>query len=156
MPWFVIYTKPRNEKKVAERLEKLGIIVYCPLVTQIKQWSDRKKKVQVPLFNSYVFVCLEDQERQNVFQVSGVVRYLFWLGKPAEVRNQEIEILKESLKGVMSSVEVTSINTGDILNIPSGPFQGKEGVVKHINKNSLQLILKELGFLITLTKEEIL
>ena len=156
MPWFVIYTKPRNEKKVAERLEKLGIIVYCPLVTQIKQWSDRKKKVQAPLFNSYLFVCLEDKERQNVFQVSGVVRYLFWLGKPAEVRNEEIEILKESLKGVMSSVEVTTIHAGDILNIPSGPFQGKEGVVKHINKNSLQLILKELGFLITLTKEEIL
>jgi len=155
MTWYVVYTKPRNEKKVAERLEKFGIIVYCPLVTQVKQWSDRKKKIQVPLFNSYVFVCVEDKDRQVIFQVAGVVRYLFWLGKPAVVRDEEIEALKEGLKDIMSSVEVQSIQAGDLLNIPSGPFQGKEGVVKHINKNSLQLILKELGVLITLTKEEI-
>lgn len=156
MPWYVIYTKPRNEKKVAERLEKVGIIVYCPLVTQIKQWSDRKKKIQVPLFNSYVFVYLEDKDRQSVFQVAGVVRYLFWLGKPAVVREEEVIALKEGLKDIISSVELKTIHAGDLLNIPSGPFQGKEGVVKHINKNSLQLILKELGVLITLTKEEIL
>ena len=155
MPWYVIYTKPRNEKKVAERLEKVGIIVYCPLVTQIKQWSDRKKKVQVPLFNSYVFVNLEDKDRQSVFQVAGVVRYLFWLGKPAVVREEEIVALKDGLKDIMSSVELKTIQAGDLLNIPSGPFQGKEGVVKHINKNSLQLVLKELGVLITLTKAEI-
>ena len=80
MPWYVIYTKPRNEKKVAERLQQIGITVYCPMITMIKQWSDRKKKVQIPLLNSYVFVCLEDKEREKVFQVSGVVRYLFWLG----------------------------------------------------------------------------
>ena len=155
MPWYVIYTKPRNEKKVAENLQKIGIVVYCPLVTQIKQWSDRKKKVQVPLFNSYIFVNLEDIERESVFQVNGVVRYLFWLGKPAIVRDDEIEILQESLKDIMSSIEVKAIKAGDLLNIPIGPFKGKEGIVKHINKNSLQLVLKELGVLITLTKADI-
>jgi len=155
MPWYVIYTKPRNEKKVAEHLQKNGIIVYCPLVTQIKQWSDRKKKIQIPLFNSYLFVNLNENERDKVFKVNGVIRYLFWLGKPAIVRDEEIEVLQESLIGIMSSVEVASIKPGDVLQIPSGPFQGKEGIVKNIKKNKVQLVLKELGVLITLTKADI-
>jgi transcription antitermination factor NusG len=154
MPWYVIYTKPRNEKKVAERLQQIGITVYCPMIIMVKQWSDRKKKVQVPLLNSYVFVCLEDKEREKVFQISGVVRYLFWLGKPAIVRDEEIDALKEGLKDTIASFEVKGIKVGDLLPIPSGPFQGKEGVIKQINKNSLQLVLTELGVLITLNKEE--
>lgn len=156
MPWYVIYTKPRNEKKVTERLQQIGIVVYCPLVTQIKQWSDRKKKVQVPLFNSYLFVNVDEKDRENVFQVNGVVRYLFWLGKPAIVRDEEIDVLRESLNHVMSGVEVTNIKAGDSINISEGPFKGKEGLVKHIKKNSIQLVLKELGVLITLTKSDLL
>ena len=154
MPWYVIYTKPRNEKKVAERLQQIGITVYCPMVTMMKQWSDRKKKVQIPLLNSYVFVCLEEKEREKVFQISGVVRYLFWLGKPAMVREEEISALQEGLKETIISFEVNGIKVGYMLPIPSGPFQGKEGIIKQINKHSLQLILKELGVLITLSKEE--
>jgi transcriptional antiterminator RfaH len=154
MPWFVIYTQPRNEKKVAERLQDIGITAYCPIVTQVRQWSDRKKKVQVPLINSYVFVNVSEKEREQVFQVSGVVRYLFWLGKPAIVREEEIAALQESLKHTMSLVTVTGLQVGDSLQIPNGPFLGKEGIVKQIKKNSLQLVLKELGVLITLTKAE--
>lgn len=152
MPWYVIYTKPRNEKKVAERLQQIGITVYCPMVTMVKQWSDRKKKVQVPLFNSYVFVQLPEKEREAVFGVSGVVRYLFWLGRPAIVREEEILALQEGLKETIASYEVREIKVGDVVPIPSGPFQGKEAIIKHINKNSLQLILKELGVLITLNR----
>ena len=154
MAWFVIYTQPRNEKKVSERLQNIGITAYCPLVTQIRQWSDRKKKVQVPLLNSYVFVNIDEKQRERVFEISGVVRYLFWLGKPAIVRDEEIEALRESLKHTMSAVAVTGLQIGDSMQIPSGPFHGKEGIVKQIKKNSLQLVLKELGVLITLTKAE--
>jgi transcriptional antiterminator RfaH len=154
MPWFVIYTQPRNEKKVTERLQNIGITAYCPLVTQVRQWSDRKKKVQVPLINSYVFVNIDEKLREKVFEISGVVRYLFWLGKPAIVRDEEIEMLRDSLRHVMSAVEVKGLQIGDSMQIPSGPFHGKEGVVKQIKKNSLQLVLKELGVLITLTKAE--
>ena len=133
MSWFALYTRPKNEKKVTEQLTKLGIEVYCPLVTQVKQWSD---------------------ERNKVFEVHGVVRYLFWLGKPAAIRDEEIEALKNSLKGVMSSVEVAAIKPGDTINISTGPFQGKEGVVSQVGKNQIRLVLKELGVMITLTREE--
>ena len=98
MPWFAIYTSPRQEKKVANRLAKLDIVVYCPLVIQERQWSDRKKKVEVPLLPSYVFVNLESQDRELVFQVSGVVRYLYWLGQPAIIKDAEIELMQQWLQ----------------------------------------------------------
>jgi len=154
MSWFAIYTRPKNEKKVVEGLEKLDIEVYCPMVTQVKQWSDRKKKVETPLINSYVFVNIEDKNRNIVFEVPGVVRYLFWLGKPAIIQDQEIEALKASLKGILSAVEVNGIQPGDSLTISKGPFQGKEGVVSQVDKNKIRLVLNELGVTITISKEE--
>ena len=152
MPWYVLYTKPRQEKKVADNLNSIGIEVYCPLVTQMKQWSDRKKKVQVPLITSYVFVNIEEHQREAVFKVSGIVRYLFWLGKPAVVRAVEIEALQQSLEGIVTSFEVSSIQKDTIYKIPDGPFQGFEGIVNKINATSIQLLLVDLGFLITLNK----
>jgi transcription antitermination factor NusG len=154
MPWFAIYTRPKNEKKVVAGLEKIGIEVYCPMVKQVKQWSDRKKKVEVPLINSYVFVNIEESARNIVFEIPGVVRYLFWLGKPAVIQEQEIEVLKESLKGILSTVEVNGIQPGDNLTISNGPFQGKEGVVSQVEKNNIRLVLKELGVVITISKEK--
>ena len=154
MMWHVIYTKPKWEKKVADRLEKSGIEVYCPMMTQIKQWSDRKKKVETPLIPSYVFVNIEEKNRNDVFDIPGVVRYLFWLGKPAIVREVEISALKEGLKETLSAVEISAYKTGDTINISGGPFKGKEGIIKQVSKNKLQLVLKELGMLITLTREE--
>ena len=152
MPWYVLYTKPRQEKKVADSLNAIGIEAYCPLVTVVKQWSDRKKKVQIPLINSYVFVYIEEHQREEVFKVSGIVRYLFWLGKPAVVRAIEIEALKKSLEGIVTSFEVSAIQKDTIYKIPEGPFQGFEGIVKNINATTIQLLLVDLGFFITLTR----
>jgi transcription antitermination factor NusG len=152
MPWYVLYTKPRQEKKVTDSLNAIGIEAYCPLVTTIKQWSDRKKKVQIPLINSYVFVNVEEHQREDVFKVSGIVRYLFWLGKPAVVRAIEIEALQKSLEGVVASFEVSAIQKDTIYKIPEGPFQGFEGVVKNVNATTIQLLLVDLGFFITLTR----
>ena len=152
MPWYVLYTKPRQEKKVADSLDAIGIEAYCPLVTVVKQWSDRKKKLQVPLINSYVFVNIEEHQREAVFKVSGIVRYLFWLGKPAVVRDIEIEALKQSLEGIVASFEVSAIQKDTIYKIPEGPFQGFEGIVKNINATTIQLLLVDLGFFITLTR----
>ena len=154
MPWFAIYTRPKNEKKVTEQLIKLGIDAYCPMVTQMKQWSDRKKKVESPLISSYVFVNLPEKERNTVFEVHGIVRYLYWLGKPAIIQDQEIALLKESLKGILTSVEVEGIQPGDSLTITKGPFQGKEGIVSQVEKNKIRLVLKELGVLVTISRAE--
>ncbi len=152
MPWYVLYTKPRQEKKVADSLNAVGIEAYCPMVTVVKQWSDRKKKVQIPLINSYVFVNIREHQREAVFKVSGIVRYLFWLGKPAVVRGIEIEVLQKSLEGIVASFEVSAIQKDTIYKIPEGPFQGFEGIVKNVNATTIQLLLVDLGFLVTLKK----
>lgn len=155
MPWYVLYTKSKQEKKVAEGLNMLDIEAYCPLVTTIKLWSDRKKKVEVPLINSYVFVHIDETQRDAVFKVSGIVRYLFWLGKPAVVRDIEIETLKDSLDGVVSFFEVSAIQKDSILTISEGPFKGFEGIVKKISNNHIQIVLVDLGFLVTIKKQEL-
>lgn len=146
MNWYVVYTKPKWEKKVAEQLQKIGITTFCPLITQIRQWSDRKKKVEVPLFNSYVFVQLDEIQRNDVFQVSGVVRYLFWLGKPAVVRDDEIEIIRKSLNSdLVEDVLVESYKKGDRITVEAGAFKDKVGVVKEVSNSQYVLVLEELG-----------
>ena len=94
MKWYVIYTKRNYEIRVANALNAIGIHAYCPVFEYIKQYSDRKKKVEKPVLPSYVLVNISERDRVNVFSIPGVVRYLFWLGKPAEVRPDEIELFK--------------------------------------------------------------
>lgn len=144
--WFVLYTKPKWEKKVAEQLKQKGIECYCPLITQVRQWSDRKKRVEVPLFNSYVFVHLEESERDLVFLSTGVVRYLFWLGKPAIVREVEIETIKKWLGSSNSeNVSVVPYQVGDKIKVASGPFSSQEAIVQEVNKSHYLLVLESLG-----------
>ena len=146
--------RDHKDKKVADHLQELGIAVYCPMITQIRQWSDRKKKVAVPLISSYLFVQLEEKQREAVFQVPGVVRYLFWLGKPAVVTEAEIETLKRYLKYAIADVRIDKLQPGDKIDITDGYFKGKEGIVTEVNKNRLQLLLVELGMKITLLRQE--
>lgn len=148
--WFVLYTKPQQELKVAERLEKIGLESYCPYKEELRQWSDRKKKVIVPLLKSYVFVRLDNRDRSKVFDITGVVRYLFWLGKPAIATDKEIAALKESLSLPYLTISVENLITGQRLVIPSGPFKNKEGIVTKVNTKYVTVVIKQLGFFVTL------
>ena len=152
MKWFVIYTKSNFEIKVAERINAIGLNAYCPVYTEIKQYSDRKKKVIKPLLKSYVLVQLHDIDRTKVFSISGVLRYVFWLGKPAEVRVEEVEIMKRSLSGSYDEVSVSKLVKGKEYTIPAGPFKGQSGRVLDILKNKLRLELPSLGVFVTLSK----
>ena len=146
MNWYVVYTKPKWEKKVAEKLTQIGIECYCPIITQVKQWSDRKKKIEVPLFNSYVFVQLQEGDRNSVFQIAGVVRYLFWLGKPAIVRDEEIKSIKNSLKASnIAEVSVSSIQVGDRIKLESGAFSNQSAIVQEVSNTHYILVLESLG-----------
>ena len=152
MKWFVLYTKPNFEIKVADGINALGINAYCPTYMQIKHYSDRKKKVQKPLLPSYVLVKLLDEDRPKVFDIRGAVRYLFWLGKPAEVREEEIEMLKSNLKGSYDDVLISKLSKGKEYTIPSGPLKGQTGTVLDIVKNKLRLQLPSLGLYVTLSR----
>jgi len=152
MPWYALYTKSRQEKKVAARLLQIGIDAYCPLVIQERQWSDRKKRVEVPLLPSYVFVNIESQSREQVFQVSGVVRFLYWLGQPAIIKDSEIEIIQKRLKDKITSYEIIGIQPGTLYEITSGPFIGHKGIVDKVDKSQITLVLEQLGVKIILHK----
>lgn len=157
MEWYVIYTKPRWEKRVCREIEKLEIEAYCPMVTEVRQWSDRKKKVENPLFKSYVFVLLPAAGRDRVFQVAGVVQFLYWLGKPAVVRNGEIETLKRWLdNGMMEEVETGHLTPGDSVTIANGNFKGEEAIVEKIGKKRLRLLLPSLGWVVNVKVSEAL
>lgn len=152
MPWYVIYTKPKNEMKVADRISALGIEAYCPVITELKQYSDRKKKVKRPLLPSYVLVRIRDQNRNAIFEVSGVVRYVFWLGKPAVVREDEVARLRQVSTGLYNAVTIQNLQRGDSLKIPHGPLKGLTGTVLAAHKNTIRLELPGLGILVTLNR----
>jgi len=92
--------------KVAERLEKIGVAAYCPARMEMRQRSDRKEKICVPLLPSIVLVNIDEREKSKVFDVQGVVRYLYWLEQPAKVSVDEVLTLKEVTEGKNSDALV--------------------------------------------------
>ena len=150
--WFVVYTKPQQELKVARELSALGITNYCPTITLVKQYSDRKKKVIRPLLSSYVMVELEEKERNKVFACSGIVRYLFFLGKPAVIPATQINLMRDHLNWVYNDFKVTTLSVGDSHMITQGPFSGISGRVVEIDNTKVKLELTSLGMRIILKK----
>ena len=144
--WYVLYTKARNEKKVAQRLID-RYEVYCPLVSTVRQWSDRKKKVSEPLFKSYVFVRVSEFERHEVLKIPGVVCYIYWLGKPARIREEEIHAIKRFTEET-ESADVLSIEYNDTVHIDWGLFKGQEGKFLARQGDHLILLVESLGQLI--------
>jgi len=148
--WTAFYTKPRNEKKVAERLEANGFIVYCPVRSVLKQWSDRKKKVKEVLFTSYLFAQVNEIERSEILQDQGIVSSVFWLKEPVKIPEEEIQAIKDFLTNHEdSSIELGKFHEGEILQIQGGPFKGGEGIIERIKGNKVVLRLKSLGIDLT-------
>lgn len=145
MNWYVVYTKPKWEKKVAEQLNRFGIHCYCPLIKKVQQYSDRKKKVELPLFNHYVFVQLAEKDRNSVFLSPGVVRYLFWLGKHAIVKDEEIDIIKKWLTEDNEDISLVQYNVGEKIKVNSGPFLNQNAIIKEVTNSHYVLVLESLG-----------
>ncbi len=134
--WTAFYVKPRAEKKAADRLDALGYEVFCPVLEEIRQWSDRKKKVKVPLFSSYVFAKVNEQIRLEILQDVGIVSSVMWMKKPAVIRQEEIEAIKLFL-GESDRVQIEhykNYQPGDLVEIKSGPFVGNKAIMVHSKK----------------------
>ena len=152
MAWYVLYTSARAEKKAQDRLEQMGVECFLPLHKIKRQWSDRVKTVEVPLFNSYIFVNCNDHQVRQLPLVYGVVRVVFYLGRPAVVREEEIEAIKEFL---VIAQDKNIIASGDEVEIMGGPFKNKEAKVLHISSKKAMLVLKEIGINISVSLQEI-
>lgn len=149
MHWYALYTKPRNEKKVADELQLKGYEVYLPLVTTIRQWSDRKKKVQVPLFNSYLFIHTDYEKNYiDILSVFGVVKFVR-IGKDiATLRDEQIHYIKTFLthETELQVVNNTAFKLGEPITIVEGPFKGMTGHVAEYRKaNYFAVEIEQLG-----------
>ena len=150
MNWYILHTKPRSEKKVEEKLLSLGINAFCPTRSEIRFWSDRKKRIDVPLLPSMVLVNIGEKDINRVFSSSLVVRYMFWLGKRAIVRQSEIDILKKYLKGDYNLINSKLLNIKVGNNVSLSSFNNENGIVNRISNNNIWIYLKSIGYSVKL------
>src|SRR5665647_2314208 len=126
--WYAVYTKPHCEKKVAVSLSKRKIETFCPLNCIKLQSFRRSKTLQELLFKSYVFVNITEKETSLLKQADGVISLLYWMGKPAIIREDEIE--KEFINDHQNiELERMQVNTNDIARIVDGPSYSIDGKV---------------------------
>ena len=146
--WYAVYTRSRCEKKVSALLAKKKIENYCPQNRVTKQWSDRRKMVYEPLFASYVFVKATEDEIASIRMTTDVVNFVYWLGKPAVIKEVEITNMQRFLDEYTNiHLEKTMVNTSDKVRIISGPLMDMEGNVVSTENNKVKLYLPSLGFM---------
>ncbi len=159
--WFAVYTMPRWEKKVAERLSRSKIENYCPLNRVVRQWADRKKIVHEPLFTSYVFVRATEADLTFLKKIDGIINLVYWVGKPAVIRDEEIHAIRRFLEDYQNvKLEKTTVNINDAVRVVTGPFMGQEGRVVAVKSKTIKIILPSLGYLMSaeveMTKVELI
>lgn len=150
--WFAIYTKPRWEKKVNAKLVQKGVESWCPVQKQQRQWSDRKKIIEDPLFKSYVFVHIKDDEKTKVLNTEGVIQFVYYLKKPAVIRDEEINLIKTYLLEKDAQITVQSLRQfeeKDLVVISKGVFMDAEGTVIKGGKRKVYVRLESLDQLMT-------
>ena len=128
--WYAVYVQSRYEKKVHQLFEEKGIESSLPLIKTIRKWSDRNKKVEIPLFRGYVFVKIDiRKDKLNILQTNGVVKFIGIRNKPSIIPDEEIHwvhMMVEKSDIVQSEAEIP---VGQKVRVIAGPFKGVEGVV---------------------------
>jgi transcription antitermination factor NusG len=145
--WYALYTKPRWEKKVAKLLDEHGYENYCPLNKVTKQWSDRKKVVLEPIFKSYVFVKVEEKEKWELRNIHGVLNFVYWLGKPAIIREQEINTIRKFLNE-FSDVNVEQLDQLKVnatVRVKQGIMMNYQGLLIEVAGNKARVRIESMG-----------
>ena len=144
--WYAVHTKPRWEKKVAALLGEQGIEHYCPLNKVVRQWSDRKKKILEPLFKGYVFVKPAEEARWDILKTNGIVNYVHWLGKPAKIRDSEIDIIRRFLHE-FEDIEVTemAVRVNSTVQVKQGVLMNYKGIVLELHGNRAKVQIASMG-----------
>ena len=147
--WYAIYTRPRWEKKVHKLLEEKGIESYCPLNKVHRKWSDRIKIVQEPLFKSYVFVKVSDEEKTTVRMTAGVMNFVYWNKKPAIIKEKEILTIKRFLDEYTDvHVIPKELKLNDRVRVTSGSFMDHEGKILGLRHKVIKVAIDSLGYIL--------
>jgi transcription antitermination factor NusG len=154
--WFALYTKARAEKRVHEELQQKGIHVYLPLRRELRQWSDRKKWVEIPVINSYIFVRISKTDYLRVFEANGVVSYVSHKGKAISIPEREIEAMRRTVESNLSfNVETSSIQKGQVVTITSGALKGVTGeVIDVLGTKKLYMRISHIGYTLVVNLED--
>jgi transcriptional antiterminator RfaH len=144
--WFVIYTRPRWEKKVDQLLKQRGINSFCPLKAVESQWADRRKIVELPLFNSYVFVNINMKEELAVRQTRGVLNFIYFMSKPATISDKEIDGIRTIMTKYkdVQAVSLKDLIIGDRVTIKRGILSNHEGSIIQIGGKTVLMALDHL------------
>lgn len=146
--WYAVYTASRAEKKVKERLDESGIDNYLPLRTEYRVWSDRKKKVTVPLIAGYIFVHIQETAFLSVLAIPGVVTFLKEKGKAVSIPANQIERLRFVENNFEEPIEMSyeDIPEGTLVEVVRGKLVGFQGEMVEIrDKYRIVLRLEKLG-----------
>ncbi len=147
LKWFAVYTRPKWEKKVTELLKKKNIDAYCPLTRKYKEWGDKKRIVADPLFNSYVFVCIEEREQVKVLQTRGVLSFFYWLGKPAVIDEQEIDAIDRFVNDYTNVIpEKTLVRPNEQVRFTNSPLILRKGNILEVRNSTVKVLLPTLGY----------
>lgn len=145
--WYAIYTRSRAEKQIHEQLLKAGLDAYLPLVKTLKQWSDRKKWVEEPLFRSYIFVHITASEYYDVLNTPGAVRFITFEGKPVAIPPQQIEAIRQFVDTGQELPDVDlELKPGAMVDIIAGPMRGISGeLLEVMGKKKVKIEIDGLG-----------
>lgn len=155
--WLVFYTKARWEKKAKEYLEIFGFEAYLPLQTVVRQWSDRKKKVTVPLFNSYIFVKEHESRIGEVLKVPGVAWSIKQNGQPAVLRDKDLETIKRFIDTgfFIESRSIQSLEFGDRVEVIDGPLRGAVGILTgEYNEQKFTIVMETIDQALTISLDK--
>ena len=135
--WFVLYTRPNFEKWIDKNLTELGFNSYLPVRKEVRFWNDRKAIIETPLFRSYVFVKNTMQNKNKVFQVEGIVKFVSFGTKPAILNEQEIDRIKKLcvFEGKVN-IEYECLEYGRKVEICEGALKGLTGFITEVNGNN--------------------
>ena len=144
--WYVVYTRPRWEKKISKILDNKGIENYCPLNKVSKQWSDRKKIVLEPLFKGYIFIKINESNKWDIKLIDGIINYVYWLGKPAKVRDTEINTIKMFLNE-FENIEIidSNLRLHSKVAITTGILMNYKGIIVEVLGNKARVQIDSMG-----------
>ena len=145
--WYAVYTKPRWEKKVHLLCGQQHIESYCPLNKVRKKWSDRIKVVHEPLFKSYVFVHIAESEKTKVREVGGVLNYVYSEGRPAVIREEEIDMIRKFLDEFEDvQAEPIDLKVDSRVTINKGALMNQSGIVRRVLGNKVEVLIESMGY----------
>ena len=129
--WYAVHTRARHEKKAVARLEEKGVTTFLPLVTQVQRWSDRRQKVQIPLFSCYAFVrlALSVESRLSVLQIPGVLSLVGIGAKAIPIPDKQIEDIQNVLAHNVPCSPYPFLRDGQRVRIRGGSLDEVEGIL---------------------------